>query len=196
MSEPYPSIEEYGLISDCQTAAFVSRAGSLDWLCLPRFDSGSSFGRLLDWERGGHFSIHPSDRGDLSVHCAYLENTLVLERIFRVEGGEARVLDCMTMGREGPQEDPPRLLSVIEGVRGSIEFEIEIVPRFDYGEVDPWIRHQGRGVYTAIGGDDGLVIHSDAELEADRHELRSRCTVKPGERIRTSVAFTDPADAR
>ncbi len=194
MAEKYPQIEDYGLISDCQTAALVSRTGSIDWLCLPRFDSGSSFGRLLDWERGGHFSIQPSHSGDLSIHCAYLENTLVLETIFRVEGGEAKVLDCLTVGREGPRHDPPRLLRVIEGVRGSIGFEIEIVPRFDYGEVDPWIRHQGRGVYTAIGGDDGLVIHSDAELQANRHELRSQCTVKPGERIRTSVAFTDPAE--
>jgi GH15 family glucan-1,4-alpha-glucosidase len=194
MAEKYPPIEQYGLISDCQTAALISRAGSVDWLCLPRFDSGSSFGRLLDWERGGHFSIEPRNSGDLSIHCAYLENTLVLETIFRVEGGEARVVDCLTVGREGPREDPPHLLRVIEGVRGSVEFEIEIVPRFDYGEVDPWIKHQGRGVYTAIGGDDGLVVHSDAELQADRHELRSQCAVKPGERVRTSVAFRDPAE--
>lgn len=194
MSEKYPPIADYALISDCQTAGLVSRSGSIDWLCLPRFDSGSSFGRLLDWDRGGYFSIRPAGtRKAPRTHRQYLEGTLVLETTFRVEGGEARLLDCLTLARDGPTEKAPRLLRVLEGIRGSVGFELEVVPRFDYGEIDAWIRHQGRGIFTAIGGDDGLLLSSDAELEASRHDLRASCTVRPGERIRTSVIFADPA---
>ncbi len=195
MGEKFPPIADYGLISDCQTAALVSRTGSVDWLCLPRFDSGSAFGRLLDWERGGCFSIEPAGSGgEPRDHRSYLEGTLVLETVYRVEGGEARLIDCLTMPRHGPSGDQPRLLRVIEGIRGSVTLEIRIAPRFDYGGVDAWIRHRGRGVFTAIGGDDGLLISSDTELELDGHELRARVAVRPGERVRTHVAFADPAE--
>ena len=193
--DPYPPIADYGLISDCRTAALVARSGSVDWLCLPRFDSGSTFGRLLDWERGGFFSIRPLGAKEAPrIHRGYVEGTLVLETVFRVEGGEIRLIDCLTLERQGPTEAPPRLLRVIEGVRGSVELEIRIAPRFDYGDVDAWIKHRGRRVFTAIGGDDGLVISSDAGLELDDHELRARCVARPGARIRTTVAFADPAD--
>jgi GH15 family glucan-1,4-alpha-glucosidase len=88
MSREYPPIADYGLIGDGQSAALVSRAGSIDWCCLPRFDSGSCFGRLLDWERGGHFSISPVESGrESSIHRAYAGDTMVLETRFRVEGG-------------------------------------------------------------------------------------------------------------
>ena len=194
MSGKYPPIADYGLIGDCQTAALVSRDGSIDWCCLPRFDSGATFGRLLDWERGGFFSIVPkAGEQDPRVDRAYLEGTLVLETTFHVEGGETRLTDCLVLPRGGPAGDPPCILRTLEGVRGSISFEIQIAPRFDYGDVDPWVRHHGRGIFTAVGGDDGLVITSDAELEQDEHRLKAHCEVHAGERIRTRVAFADPA---
>jgi GH15 family glucan-1,4-alpha-glucosidase len=194
MSGKYPPIADYGLIGDGQSAALVSRDGSIDWCCLPRFDSGSCFGRLLDWRRGGYFSIAPpEDAGEAGIHRAYRGDTMVLETRFRVESGEAAVIDCMTISQEGPTGTGPQLLRVIEGVRGSVDFEVEIVPRYDYGEIDAWIRKWGPNVYSAVGGDDALVISSDLELEAGDHDLRARCTVRAGERVRVPVAYADPA---
>ncbi len=195
MAEKYPPIADYGLISDCQTCALVSGTGSIDWLCLPRFDAGSTFGRILDWERGGHFSIQPAGGHDSAkAHRDYLPDTLVLQTTFRVEGGEAKLIDLLTVSREGPTERPPRILRIVEGVRGSVEFELDLVPRFDYGELEAWIQHQGRGIFTAIGGDDGLLISSDADLEGERHRLRSSFVVRPGDRVRTALTFVDPAE--
>jgi GH15 family glucan-1,4-alpha-glucosidase len=194
VQEKYPPIADYGLIGDGQTAALVSRTASIDWCCLPRFDSGSCFGRLLDAERGGFFSISPVEGGhETSVHRTYREDTMVLETRFRVEGGEAMVIDCMTMSRDGPTGTGPQILRVIEGVRGSVEFDIEIVPRYDYGEIDAWIRKRGPNVYSAVGGDDGLVISGDLELEAGDHDLHARCTVTASERVRIAAAYVDPA---
>src|SRR3954447_11355839 len=194
MSESsYPPIADYGLIGDGQSAALVSRGGSIDWCCLPRFDSGSCFGRLLDWKRGGHFSIVPVEGAQANIHRSYRGDTMVLETRFRVEGGEAVVTDCMTMSRDGPTGTGPQILRVIEGVRGSIDFEVEIVPRYDYGEIDAWVSQQGANVYSAIGGDDGLVISGDLELEAGDHDVRGRCTVRASERVRVAAAYAEPA---
>jgi GH15 family glucan-1,4-alpha-glucosidase len=82
---------------------------------------------------------------------------------------------------------------VIEGVRGSVDFEVEIVPRFDYGEIDAWVSQQGPNLYSALGGNDGLVISGDLEFESGRHHLRGRCTVRASERVRVAVAHADPA---
>src|SRR5215207_2968632 len=183
--DPYPPIADYGLIGDGQSAALVSRQGSIDWCCLPRFDSGSCFGRLLDWKRGGYFSIAPVEGArEASIHRRYRGEALVLETIFRVEGGEAMVIDCMAMSRDGPTGTGPQILRVIEGVRGSVDFEIEIVPRYDYGEIDAWVRRHETNLYSAIGGDDGLVISGDPEFEADEHALRARGRVRSGDRVR------------
>jgi GH15 family glucan-1,4-alpha-glucosidase len=192
--DAYPPIADYGLIGDGQSAALVSRHGSIDWCCLPRFDSGSCFGRLLDWERGGHFAIAPAEgAGEARVHRTYRGQTMVLETSFRVEGGEAVVIECMTMSREGPTGTGPQILRVIEGVRGSVEFAVDIVPRYDYGEIDAWIRKHGPNVYSAIGGDDGLVVSGDLELEAGEHTLSGRCSVRASERVRVAAAYADPA---
>ena len=192
--DAYPPIADYGLIGDGQSAALVSRSGSIDWCCLPRFDAGSCFGRLLDAERGGHFSIAPlGGARETSVHRAYRGDTMALETRFRVEGGEAVLIDCMAMSREGPTGTGPQILRVIEGVRGSVDFEVEIVPRYDYGEIDAWIRKHGPNVYTAIGGDDGMVISGDLELEAGEHDVRGRFTVRATERVRIAAAYADPA---
>jgi GH15 family glucan-1,4-alpha-glucosidase len=194
VSEKYPPIADYALLGDGQSAALVSRSGSIDWCCLPRFDSGSCFGRLLDWDKGGHFSISPVEgTREAGIHRTYRGQTMVLETRFRVEGGEAVLIDCLAMSRDGPTGIGPQILRIIEGVRGSVDFDIEIVPRFDYGEIDSWIRRQGPNIYSAIGGDDGLLISADTEIEAEEHILRARCTVRSGERTRVVAAYADPA---
>ncbi len=190
---PYPPIGDYALIGDCHSAALVSRAGSVDWCCMPRFDSGSVFGRLLGWENGGYCAITPQDGGHMSFRH-YLEDSLVLATTFRADGGEARVLDCFTM-RSGGKLDPRRqLLRIVEGVRGRVDFHLHIAPRFDYGAVEPWIRREDVRLFSAIGGNDALVIQSDADLAlADRHDLRAAFSVRAGERVRTSMSYCSPA---
>jgi GH15 family glucan-1,4-alpha-glucosidase len=110
-------IGDYALIGDCHAAALVSRAGSIDWCCMPRFDSGSIFGRLLDADRGGFCSLGPHDtRADGSRR--YLDGTLVLETRFQSSSGEARLLDCFTMRGGGAEHPYRQLLRVVEGTRG------------------------------------------------------------------------------
>jgi GH15 family glucan-1,4-alpha-glucosidase len=189
---PYPSIGDYALIGDCHAAALVSQAGSVDWCCLPRFDDSSCFARLLDWEKGGYCSIAPENDGHTTFR-SYIDDTLVLETIFRTEGGEARLIDCFTMRKGGKLEPYRQLLRVVEGVRGHITFSIRIAPRFDYGELKPWLRHEGVRLYSAIGGDDALVIYSDAELALEgRHDLVARFNVRASERVRLSLTYMEP----
>jgi GH15 family glucan-1,4-alpha-glucosidase len=187
-----PPIADYALIGDCHGAALVSRTASIDWCCVPRFDSGSCFARLLDWDDGGFCSIAP-DELDRPSFREYVDDTLVLGTTFRAAGGEARLLDCFVM-REGPDRSEEReILRVVEGRRGAFEFTVCVAPRFDYGEVGPWLSSRGRGVFTAIGGDDGLVVTGDAGLEmVDDRALVARCVVRPGDRVRLSIAFRRP----
>jgi GH15 family glucan-1,4-alpha-glucosidase len=190
---PYPPISDYALIGDCHAAALVSRAGSIDWCCLPRFDDGSCFGRILDWEKGGYCSISPNG-DDFTTFRRYIEGTLVLETTLRTGGGEARLLDCFAMREGGKLEPYLQLLRVVEGVRGRVDLRLHIAPRFDYGALKPWLRHEGVRLFSAIGGDDALVIYSDAELELQgRHDLTARFSVRAGERVRTAITYHDPA---
>src|SRR4051794_37465369 len=173
----------YGLISDCHTAALVSRTSSVDWCCLPRFDSGSCFGRLLDEERGGHFAITAPKA---ETELRYLDATMVLETLVRAKGGEARVLDFFALG------DARRLVRIVEGVRGEVRFEVDLAPRFDYGAVRPWVRRDGDGLFRLLGGCDGLVVASDAVLDAhDEHALRGELTVAAGDRARIALTYFD-----
>jgi GH15 family glucan-1,4-alpha-glucosidase len=181
-----PSLHDYALIGDRRGAALVSRAGSIDWSCLPRFDQGSCFGRLLDWERGGFCAIE----GDgLETRSRYVDGTLVLETELRGRGGVARVLDCMAVRGER------RLLRVIEGVEGELELCVRVVARFDYGETRPWLRVQNDGVVRLLGGDDAIVAWCDARLQpCGEHDLEARLTLGAGDRVRLSLAPADPVE--
>src|SRR5919205_531777 len=118
---PYPPIGEYGFISDSHSVALVSRSGSVDWCCMERIDSGSCFGRLLDWEKGGYCSISPKDNAHPSTR-QYVDDTLVLETVFRTEGGEACLYDCFTLPRSVEEGEYPyrQLLRIVEGIRGHV----------------------------------------------------------------------------
>jgi GH15 family glucan-1,4-alpha-glucosidase len=193
-ASPYPPIGDYAIISDCHTAALVSSSASIDWCCFPRFDGGPAFGRLVDWERGGCWRIDPVLEDHRSSR-EYLDDTLVLATTFSAPGGECRLIDCFTM-REGGADRPHRqLLRVVEGVRGSMELRTVIQPRFDYGGVKPWIRLHGPNLYTAIGGNDALVIGGDVDLEgADGHDLVATFAIQAGERVRFSASYAAPEE--
>jgi GH15 family glucan-1,4-alpha-glucosidase len=192
VSDPYPPIGDYALIGDCHSVALVSRTGSIDWGCPRRFDAGSSFARILDWEHGGHFSITPTQSTE-QPERAYVENTMVLTTTFRTNDGECILYDCAAMRRGGATKPRRELLRIVEGVRGRVELKVHVSPRFDYGEVKPWIRHYGRRLYSAIGGDDAIVIVSDVELHlVKEHDLEATFTVGAGERVRLSASGVRP----
>ena len=139
MSEP---IEDYALIGDGETAALVSRRGSIDWLCLPRFDSPACFAALLGGPEHGRFSLAPRG-GARSVRRRYRDSTLVLETEFETEGGAVTVVDCMPQ-REGP----PVLIRQVVGTRGTVAMRMELVMRMDYGSVVPWVRRSADGIHA------------------------------------------------
>ena len=112
----YPPISDYAFIGDCHAVALVSRGGSMDWCCMPRIDSRSCFGRLLDWERGGYFSITPS--GSWQSSRRYLDGTLVLETGFTTAEGTARLLDCLPMRVGGAHTPYRQILRVLGRTAG------------------------------------------------------------------------------
>jgi GH15 family glucan-1,4-alpha-glucosidase len=188
---PYPSIGDYAMIGDCHTAALVSTDGSIDWCCMPRFDGGAGFARLLDWEHGGHCQICPAE--EHTTAREYVDGTLVLATTFRAPGGEARLYDCFAMREGGAQHPYRQVLRVVEGIRGTVSFNLLVQPRFDYGAVKPWIRLHSPNVYSAVGGNDALVISGDPELSvSERHDLVSSFRVAAQQRVRVSLMYFAP----
>src|SRR5438477_10654474 len=120
-------IEDYALIGDCQTAALVGRDGSIDWLCLPGFDSGACFAALLGTEENGRWIVEPNTAPH-KVRRRYRPGTLVLETEWETSEGTVRVLDFMP-----PREKSPDVVRIVEGVAGTVEMRTELVIRFDYG---------------------------------------------------------------
>lgn len=190
--DPYRPIADYALIGDCHSAALVSRTASIDWCCLPRFDSDSLFGRMLDWKQGGFCEIRP--RGDdWQASREYCDATLVLVTTFRSGDGEAKVIDSFAM-REGGHKHPyHQILRIVEGVRGSMELDVRIAPRFDFGALKPWLRDHGDCVFTAVGSNVGLVICGDMPLQFDgKYDLATTIQVEAEQRLRLSLQFAPP----
>jgi len=187
----YRPIGDYAFLGDCHTGALVSSDGSVDWLCLPRLDDGSYFGRLLDRERGGWCTITPADPA-VRTSRRYLDGTLVLETEMAVTGGLVRVTDCLTMRPGGAHRPYRQLLRVVDGLEGAVDLRVEVVPRFDYGRVRPWIRRAGH-TWQALGGDDGLVIEGDVPLAlSGLHDLVAEVRVAAGQRLRLSLRHVRP----
>ncbi len=194
-----PAIDDYAIIGDCRSAALISRWGSIDWLCWPRFDSPSVFGALLDPARGGCFSVRPV--GDAEVSRRYLEGTNVLETTFRTPGGVLRLTDLMPVASEAEKRQellPDReILRRLECTEGEVPVEIVCDPRPEYGRVVPRLRARGAlGVWYEHDGQ-ALVLRCDlpAQLSADRAELTVRTTMHAGERHYLSLvaALGEPA---
>src|SRR6185503_7248397 len=124
-------IEDYALIGDTHSAALVSRNGSIDWLCLPRFDSGACFAALLGNRSHGRWSIAPAS-GLRSSARRYRTDTLILETDFETDAGAIRVIDFMP-----PRHREPDVIRIVEGLRGEVAVQMELIIRFDYGRVVP-----------------------------------------------------------
>ena len=190
--DDYPGIADYALIGDCHSAALISRTAAIEWCCLPRFESGSAFAAILDRERGGTCSITPVKDGDWMYTRRYLQDSLVLETTLHGPAGEVKIVDLFLVSDEHQSIDR-RILRTIEGRRGAVELDVRVAPRFDYGQVRPWIRRLGLQLHSAVGGDDALVIWCERELTEDPdHELSARLTVSAGERVRLLLTYCRP----
>jgi GH15 family glucan-1,4-alpha-glucosidase len=169
-------IEDYGLIGDLHTAALVSRAGSIDWLCLPRFDSPACFAALLGTPEHGRWLVAPSER-PVGVERRYRPDTLVLETTFDVGDAAVRLIDFMP-----PRTEYPVLARIVEGVRGQVEVATELVLRFDYGASVPWVRRVD-DTLIAIAGPNAVLIDTPVELRGVDLKTVGTVTVSEGDRV-------------
>jgi GH15 family glucan-1,4-alpha-glucosidase len=170
-------IEDYALLGDLQTAALVGRSGSVDWLTFPRFDSSSCFSALLGNREHGRWSIAPLAGGQ-TTDRRYRTDTLILESEWQVDGGRVRVIDFMP-----PRETKPDIVRIVEGLEGSVQMRTELVIRFDYGSVVPWVRRLDHESLLAVGGPDGLLLRTPVELRPDDKTHVAEFTVRAGERV-------------
>ena len=185
-------IRDYALIGDCHSAALVSSAASIDWCCMPRFDSASCFGRLMDAERGGQCSVRLSGDDQRHEAPAYLEDTLVLSSRLVCRAASVRVLDFFVMDAGDEREHRHEIVRIVECERGDATLALEIAPRFDYGAVLPWMRRHGTHSFTATGGDSALLIWSDCELGIDDRSLNGNVRLRAGQRMRLLMRFARP----
>src|ERR687897_3712183 len=185
----YPDIGEHGLIGNLQTAALISTDGTIDWMCCPRFDSPSIFASLLDHDRGGHFRIGP-DRDDYVSRQLYFPDTAILNTRFMTPDGVGEVIDFMPVV-EGEATDRHRLVRVVRVVRGTMRFQMEIQPRFDYGRKPHEVQLYDDG---ALFVSDGLTLtlhradlpgrslrEQGTSLERDSDGIRITKTLREGE---------------
>jgi GH15 family glucan-1,4-alpha-glucosidase len=169
-------IEDYAVIGDTETVALVGRDGSIDWMCVPRFDGGACFAALLGGHEHGRWMIQPSDRID-RVERRYIGDTLVLETVFSTPTGAAALIDFMPI-----RDKDATVVRIVEGRSGTVELTMELIIRFDYGYIVPWVKHHDRGI-AALGGSDALRLATAAPLESKDLATFSRFQVQQGERV-------------
>ncbi|SDX23460.1 Glucoamylase (glucan-1,4-alpha-glucosidase), GH15 family [Arthrobacter sp. yr096] len=173
-------IEDYAIIGDLNTAALVGRSGSIDWMCLPRFDSPSCFAALLHTPDAGRWLLAPAGAAAAQADCTrryYREDTLVLQTEWEVDGGSVRVTDFMPV-----RDEAVDLVRIVEGLSGSVDMHMELVLRFDYGSVVPWVRHSSHGI-SAVAGPDSAYLTTHAPLEGRDKKTFSDFTVRAGQKV-------------
>lgn len=180
-----PLIEDYGFIGDTHSAALVSRDGSIDWLCLPRFDSPSCFAAILDRDLGGHWKIAPAGRVS-SVERSYVGDTLILSTTSTTDSGTVRLTDLLALehppGSAFPRDVRPHevIVRIVECVEGEVEMTCDYRPRFDYGSLVPWFRDHDGGV-EAVGGPEALDLVASVPLSVHREGVTAEFPLRAGE---------------
>ena len=169
-------IEDYAIIADCRSLALVARDGSIDWLCLPRFDSDAFFAALLGTPDNGRWLLAPAG-GVKQVRRRYRDGTLILETEFETEEGSVTVVDLMPIYGEGTD-----VLRMVVGNRGRVPMRMELVMRFGYGSIVPWVQRIDGGV-SAIAGPDCLRLHSPVEMRGEDLKTVAEFTVGEGDRV-------------
>jgi len=175
-------IEDYALIGDCHAAALVGRDGSIDWLCLPRFDSGACFAALLGDPRHGRWLIAPAAKV-LSTRRRYREGTLILETEFETAEGAVRIIDCMPLSDERWD-----VLRIVEGLRGRVAMRMELIVRFDYGSIVPWVRRSDHTLLLTAGPDT-LELHTPVAVRGEDMKTVAEFHVGKGERVQFSLNY-------
>src|ERR1700736_1160706 len=176
MANAGTKIEDYGFLSDTQTGALVSRDGCVDWLCLPRFDSGACFASLLGNRENGHWRFFPQEKVE-KIKRRYRGDSLILETEIETASGAVRLIDFMP-----PRGKNPDIIRIVEGLRGEVDLEMDLIIRFDYGHVVPWVRKCHGGV-EAIAGPDGLILRTPIQTRGKDLTTVAEFTVKKGERV-------------
>lgn len=169
-------LEDYALVGDCHTAALISKMGSVDWLCFPHFDSPACFAALLGTPEHGRWEISPAIPVK-KVQRRYRPESLVLETEFHTADGVVMLVDCMT-----PRDDMPNLLRMVVGKSGHVPMTLELIIRFDYGSVVPWVRRTRHGI-SAIAGPDRLSLRTKAPLRGENLTTVSEFIVAKGEKV-------------
>jgi GH15 family glucan-1,4-alpha-glucosidase len=167
-------IDDYALIGDCETGALVGRDGSLDWLCLPRFDSEACFAALLGTPENGRWLIAP-EGGGLAARRSYRGDTLVLDQEFDTPDGAVRLTDFMTVRAAAPE-----LVRRVEGLRGRVRMRMELVIRFDYGSIVPWVQCIDGGI-SAVAGPDRLLVFAPVPMRGEDLTTVAEFTVGEGQ---------------
>jgi GH15 family glucan-1,4-alpha-glucosidase len=182
-------IEQYALIGDTQTAALVADNGSIDWLCVPRFDSGACFAALLGDRSNGHWSIAPV-AGTRAARRRYVDGTLVLETEFDTAEGSVRITDCMPV-----RDRSIDIVRIVEGLSGRVAMDLSLVVRFDYGSVVPWVRRVD-GSVRMIAGPHALRLVSDVPVEGADMRHHADFVVSAGQKVQFTLtafpSFEDP----
>jgi GH15 family glucan-1,4-alpha-glucosidase len=182
-------LEDYAMVGDGHTAALVASDGAIDWLCLPRFDSGACFASLLGTEENGHWTIAPQVPV-LEVSRRYRRGTLVLETDMRTADGHVRLIDFMPH-RHGN----PTLIRIVEGIEGQVPMELTLRLRFDYGKSVPWVRRTDEGI-SAVAGPNTVTVAAPVPLRGENMHTAARFTVAAGERVPFVLTWhssTEPA---
>lgn len=187
-------IEDYALIGNCQTAALVATDGSIDWLCFPRFDSAAMFTALLGTEANGRWRIAPSDPA-YTVTRKYRDGTLILETEFRTVSGAVTLVDFMPM-----EDGVAELTRIVIGQAGTVDMDLSLLMRFNYGRTVPWVTRIDDHTITAVAGPDLVTLRSPVALHGEDMRTRGRFSVRAGDRIAFSLAHQpshlDPLPAR
>ncbi|HEX7157945.1 MAG TPA: glycoside hydrolase family 15 protein [Edaphobacter sp.] len=181
-------IEDYFLIGDCETAALVSRSGSIDWLCWPTFSSGALFAALLGTCENGYWKITP--KGEVrAVERRYEDHTLVVETRFKTSRGEVVVTDFMP-----PRTKHSYLVRIVRGVRGRVAMRTELALRFDYGRTTPWVTSRGDEL-RAVAGPDMVILRTKAPLHGEEMKTISEFTVSDGQGVAFTLSYCPSMEA-
>ncbi len=181
-------IEDYALIGDGHTAALVTADGAIEWLCLPRFDSGACFASMLGTEENGHWTLAP-DATVQRVERRYRRGTLVLETDMTTDSGSVRIIDFMPH-RHGN----PTLIRIVEGLSGVVSMRMVLKLRLDYGRAVPWVRRTPDGL-RAVAGPDAIVVHTPVALHGANMHTEAVFDVSAGERIPFTLTWHHANDA-
>ncbi|MFO1025745.1 MAG: glycoside hydrolase family 15 protein [Acetobacteraceae bacterium] len=181
-AEPPPPIEDYALIGNCHSAALVSRSGSIDWLCWPRFDSPACFAAILGTPGNGRWRIRPAD-ATATVTRRYWPGTMILETVFTTATGEVALIDCMAVEQQA-------LVRIVEGRSGSVDMVFDLALRFEYGSAVPWVTRRNHGI-RAVAGPDQVVLHSEVPLRGRAMTTVAQFTAEAGHRTRFVMCHAD-----